>query len=608
MDEQRDGILDAIADKTAVLEALKHDFDFVVVGGGTAGLVLANRLSKDPSTSVLVLEAGKDQPLDDKIDIPGLSGGLQAPIREFRSEFYGMAEGNGGRLRRLGAVGKSRMNWEGLLPYFKKSETYHQPDHLGAAGQHAVPEYDPVVHGNKGPLQASVPPYLSPHIQGVFAALRDDMGIRECPDLNGGNILGVGYCPSSIDPTNSTRCTSADAYLDPILAGRENLLVITGALATKIIWAENRDENGEMVAAGVEFLQTGKDGANTKPFRAMATKEVILSAGSIASPQLLELSGVGDSRHLQEFGIETVIDLPGVGENLQDHLSTSITFTLKSPLKSMDDYRRSSTPAAGLFHKLVDDQYNRHHGMLTQAAPVLAFLTPEMLLETDEEREIGSGMLDLQAGNNGDTDLDPEQRAVIYQNKDRSPMIELCPLNFKMGPVADPDSSHFGIMAAVLHPMSRGWIHIHSSDPYLPPAIQPNYLSHPSDIYYLAKGAEFIRSLAQTPTLAAVISEEASPGLARVPEDSKEKGWYDYFRKGNVLTVHHPVGTCAMLPRSKNGVVSPELRLYGAPNVRIVDASIFPLQIAAHTQATVYAVAEKAAAMIIRSWPGSPSQ
>ncbi|KAI5479720.1 hypothetical protein MNV49_002981 [Pseudohyphozyma bogoriensis] len=586
------GIIDAVRDSHLLDKALECEFEYIVVGGGTAGLAMANRLSEH--STVLVLEAGTLQEGNPHVEIPGLAaslighkefdwcyktepqkylGGKQVPWprgkllggsstfnimvwnRAFKGDYDAWAE-----------LGNPGWDWEGLLPFFKKSETFHEADFVGQRRQGVVPQYRINAHGFNGPLQASYNVYLSPQIAALQRGLKQlPNGIKETEDPNAGDSVGVSWVPSAINPEDQTRSSGESAYLRPVRE-RTNLLVITSVHATKIVWDPTRAANdiGSYRAVGVEF----------------------------------EIAEKGRPTYLERGGITPVVNLPGVGENLQDHASATLSFKLRPGNYSLDDFRRH-----GGHNAFADEAYEMYEdkgvGILTQGAPLMSYLSPRLLMPDPQEQKKGKKLVDSFCDMKG-ADLTDEQHKARLAHYEESPLIEIVCINFNTGAKPEPGASYLGVNACLQHPMSRGRSHITTADPFQHPSINPNYLAHPSDRFFLAKGLDTVRSILSTPAFSTFAECEAKPGIQAVPQGASTDDWEAYLTSGQVGTEFHPIGTCAMMPRDDGGVVSPKLKVYGTHNVRVIDMSIAPLHISCHTQSTAYAIAEKGADIIRR--------
>jgi len=521
------------------------EFDYVIVGAGSAGCCLANRLSADPSVSVALLEAGgrdswywihvpvgylytQNTPRTDwcyKTEAePGLNGrALNYPrgrVLGGSSSINGMIYMRGqardyDHWRQLGNAGWS---WEEVLPYFKRSEDHYQggDDFHGGGGEWRVEEQR-----------------LSWEILDAFRQAAAEMGIPPTEDFNRGDNEGCGYF--QVNQRRGLRWSTAKAFLRPALH-RPNLTVITHAQAERLVLEGKR-------IAGVDFLQKGA------ARRIRARGEVILSAGSVGSVQLLELSGIGNPAVLKEHGIEVAHDLPGVGENLQDHLQMRMIFKVQNTVTL-------NQRAGSLLGKMgMGLEY-----LLFRRGPL--------------------SMAPSQLGAFARSDLARETPNLQYHVQ---------PLSLdKFG---DPLHDFPAITASVcnLRPESRGTIHIRSADFRDAPVIRPAYLSAPADRQVAAQAIRLTRRICAAPSLARFKPEEYKPGAEVASDDDLAHAAGDIG-----TTIFHPVGTCKM-GEDDRAVVDPRLRASG---LRIVDASVMPTITSGNTNSPTIMIAEKAADMI----------
>jgi len=567
----------------------------IVVGGGTAGLALSTRLSQRlPNSKILVIEAGEEALGEDRINIPGRKGSTLGTKYDWN--FTTVAQdGAGGRVlaqnrgKVLGGtsalnlltydrasereydgwkeVGNPEWGWDSFVKRMQKSENFTSANSQFYSGAEDV--------GRNGPIRGTINRFIPSH-QNAWIPTVKSLGIPENKHSFNGDLIGVFYSPSSINPTHYTRSYSANEYLP--LAGT-NLKVLPQTRVAKV----NFEKLGSSYKATGVTLQ---DGSVLK-----AKKEVILSCGSFQSPGLLEASGIGRADILSAANITKLIDLPGVGENLQDHIRVQSSYQLKDNYTSFDILRYNQTFAAEQLQLWRDDKLS----MYDYTGSAYAFMN------WAQAGNDSSALLAAARAAVGTSTAPADVKHLAWLSDPKVPQLEVIMSDGYTGVKGYPATGtplygkgFFALIAAVMHPLSRGSVHINPADPLGKPVIDPNYLSNEYDLKAAIAGIKKCRQIAQTKPLADVWVAEYEPGLDAVKTDEE---WRAYVL-ANTLSIYHPVGTCAMLPKAKGGVVDSKLKVYGTKNLRVVDASIIPVLISAHIQTAVYGIAEMAADMI----------
>jgi choline dehydrogenase-like flavoprotein len=535
-----------------VMTAVANDlhFDFVIVGAGSAGCVLANRLSADPQVRVCLIEAGPadTHPL---IKIPpaiaftlrnpklgwGLksapqrhAGDRELPIPRGRvlggsSSVNGMVyfRGHPGDFDDWAQTAGPGWSYREVLPYFLRSER-----------NEAFP--DSPYHGTRGPM--NVISIARPNVLVTdFVAAAQSCGFPRCEDFNGADPEGFG--PRQATILRGRRVSMASAFLKPVRS-RPNLLVMTDTLVTRVLM-EGRS------AIGVEYERSGSQG------RILAGRETLLCAGSYLSPALLNRSGVGDGKVLQQLGVNTVLDLPQVGAGLAEH------------------------PCAGIQTRThIPESY----GLSWKAAPRNLWNALEYALF--RKGPLGGNVFEAHGF---------VRSAAGAPRPDLQLVFMPCFWNPAAFPL--PLGHGYGLLSICVRPKSRGRVSLVSSDPRAAPRIDFNFLSHPDDLDVIRRGLRLARRILAAPALLRHRGQETTPG----PSIESDDALNDYIRR-TVVMVHHPSSTCRMGTDSES-VVDPQLKVRGIERLRVIDASVFPTVVAGNTNAAVVMVAEKGADLIL---------
>ncbi|KIO34161.1 GMC oxidoreductase [Tulasnella calospora MUT 4182] len=598
---------------------LQASYDFVIAGGGLAGLVIASRLTEDANTSVLVIEAGETgDDVRSRIDIPieayfnGLMHTqydwqyLSAPQPNLNNRNISWPRGkvlggssavNGMYMVRPSALemdtfskilgsldGAAAWGWDSMFAAMKKSELFTPPSSDVQSQANIL--YNQASHGSSGLLHTTFPGSVLPLI-GSWSPTLNAVGIPPSPDANGGSGWGTFVATSAINPANWTRSYAKSAYIDPLPA-RPNLHIMANQTVTRVIFDSS---SGTLKATAVEYANNGYQ---AKPWPTVAVnKEVIVAGGAVGSPNILMQSGIGPADKLKAAGVEVAYALPGVGQHAQDHLSTQVSFKTSAQTTAQlyasgaaigtpyQSFINSAIAYTNITDLLGDNAAAFHQQIIGNLTTYAS--NPAMNPSTDPT--VGMGY------------------QTIYQANADMMLSQIGQVELLLSLTgSNSGADTFSVQAALQHPFSMGELYIATPNPFDYPIINPNYFSHEADIVILREGIKLARKIGQTQPLSDSVISEVVPG----PDVQTDEQWEAWLRTV-VGTEYHPGCTCSMMSLNEGGVVDATLKVYGTSNVRVADSSVFPIQFAAHLMAPTYGLAEQAAMIIKSQYDGTPS-
>ncbi|CAK4004037.1 Alcohol oxidase [Lecanosticta acicola] len=596
----------------SVQDFVEEAFDYLIVGGGTAGLCVAARLSENPNVRVGVLEIGKNLMDDPQVYTPGLYPTLigrekydwcymSEPVPTAGNKKYSMPRG-----RLLGGssginylmyvrgskkdydgwrdLGNEGWGWDDMVPYFRKHQTLDPAEKHPPNEQFMPTGAKEKYHGTNGPIHTSFNDYYEPFEYDFCEAAYETGGNnRTLVDAWSGDHMGFYSSLAAVDRTGDPgrRSYAATGYLRPNLA-RPNLKVLCEALATKVLL------NGD-TARGVEFLH------DDKKYHVLASREVILSGGTINSPQLLELSGIGDPEVLKAAGVECLVKNERVGANFQDHVLGGVLYDLAPGLTSLDSMQGEE------YQKAMSALYEKtNNGPLGSPGMLMGFVSYASLVD---KPTLDATIAKIRKDSLAKTEFEKRQEDLIVKQLSDPNFANIqtfcigCQLDVSAGQsqiefFSPPPSekNRVSLLVCLEHPLSRGTVHITSPSPKEHPRIDPGYFRNAADAKILAEGIKWMDKVTKQPVMAKNLGERVLPPQNDSIESEEERVEYV---KNHISTQYHLIGTCTM-----GEVVDEKLKVKGVSRLRVIDASVFPGHVSGNIMASTYAVAEKGADLV----------
>lgn len=563
-------------------------FDYIIAGGGLTGLTAASRISEDLSVSVLVVEAGYDRHHDPRVyDVRAYGEAFNTeldyafqstPIPWRNGKTLNLVAGKmlGGSGSLNGAswtkgpksqydllpalTGDESWSFENFNKYMLRAEHFNAPESSEVAkGALFLPSY----HGIYGPVQVSFAQgmFETLQLEAINASQSQWYNLKVNADAASGIVNGVTTIPNMLDPDmTQNRSSPYTAYIKGRADGRPNLTILTGHRVTRINW---NTASHRLRATGVQIQA---DSAST-PFTVHADREVLLACGSMQSPALLELSGVGDPAVLEPLGINVVKSIPAVGRHFQEQTKNTVTFRTRSAA-----FHGSGPPSAIAFpnvHQVLGSALAEklYHETLTTLGAHAQFLQGHGFIAN------ATAYLPVLRSQVDNLFLQREAAVEIFYT-------------------VTPSTGTVGIDLWNLIVLSRGSIHVNSQNPFTQPVIEPAYFQHPLDLQLQTHATKQSRQVYGLDPLEQLVIGEVEPGLQRVPANARYQQWEDYV-KNSFTSVWHPIATLAMMKEEFGGVVDSQLKVYGIENVRVIDASVLPVQLSAHLSSSLYGIVEK---------------